>query len=366
MTMPRRSRSQSCATLGHRGRVRQKRRAVAAIMALLATIAFAGAETAQAQACWPSDTPVGALPGMPPPVFCALTTGSGSTAVIGTNSWIDDFDHGLSLADMNGSGYRVFENLGGAHQTLHWRHADHWMVDIAPSAQDTEFPAGSTGGAMLSPDRTFRFEDDKLVVETVLAASMPGYQVGVGSLWGEVDITTGAAPDSLGRPGTLYGYDHFPGHWTLGCRYQPDSHIVCSLMDDTNQGLPNGRVWEMSFFQHVGTDVFGGGDWVGGGTVFDECASDEGDGMCRMLFRLELTETSVEVFIDGERYFSQTGMPPLPAGFLDADLHVYASSMFSRIPGDTIRYHWDRFAVNPEAHEGTGEEPPTDPPSCPD
>ena len=333
-------------------------------MTLIATIAFAGAETAAAQDCWPTATPVGALEGMPPPVFCSLTTGSGSTAVTSGNAWVDDFDHGLTLADMSGSGYRVFENLGGAHETMHWRHADHWMVDIAPSAQDTAFPAGSTGGAMLSPDRTFRFDGDKLVIETVLAASMPGYQSGVGSMWGEVDITTGAVPDPTGRRGALYGYDHFPNHWTLGCRYQPDSHIVCSLMDDTQRGLPDGRVWEMSFFQHVGTEVFGGGDWVGGGDVFDACEIGEGDGMCRMLFRLELTATSVEVFIDGERYFAQSDIPPLPDEFLNADLHVYASSMFSRIPGDTIRFHWDRFAVNPAALGDPA--PPVEPPSCPD
>lgn len=333
-------------------------------MTMLATIVLAGTEPVAAQDCWPTATPVGALPGMPGPVFCSLTTGAGSTAVVGTNTWVDDFDHGLTLADMQGSGYRIFEDLGGAHKTLHWRHADHWMVDIAPSEQDTEFPAGATGGAMLSPDQTFRFEDGKLVIETVLAASMPGYQVGVGSLWGEVDITTGSTPDDLGRPGTLYGYDHFPGHWTLGCRYQPDSHIICSLMDDTVRGLPDGRVWEMSFFQHVGTEVFGGGDWVGGGDVFDACQPEEGDGMCRMLFRLELTETSVEVFIDGERYFAQSGIPPLPSDFLNADLHVYASSMFSRVPGDTIRFHWDRLAVNPDLPLGGPVDDP--PPSCPD
>lgn len=349
-----------------RRRNHHRRQAIAAVMALIATLVLAGSNTAAAQNqdCWPTDVPVGALPSMPPPIFCSLVTGAGSTAESGPNTWIDDFDHGLSLADMSGSGYQVFEDLGNAHRTLHWRHADHWMVDIAPDAPDTAFPDGSSGGAMLSPDRTFRFEDGALVIETELAASMPGYQVGVGSAWGEVDISTGSAPDDTGRPGALYGYDHFPGHWTLGCRYQPDSHVVCSLMDDTERGLPDGRVWEMSFFQHVGTEVFGGGDWVGGGSVFDECGVDEPDGLCRMNFRLELTETSVEVFVNGERYFAQSGIPSLPSGFMDADLHVYASSMFSRVPGDTVRFHWDRFAVNPEGPLEPGE--PGEPPSCPD
>jgi len=341
--------------------------AIGLLMTMLIATIVIDSTAARAQTdCWPTDVAVGALPGMPPPVFCTLSPGSGSTAQAGANTWIDDFDHGLSLADMNGSGYQVFENLGGIHQSAHWRHADHWMVDIAPDARDAQFPDGSGGGAMLSPDQTFRFVDGKLIIETTLAASMPGYEQigGVGSGWGEVDITTGAAPDQHGRPGALYGYDYFPGHWTLGCRYQADSHVICSLFDDSNNGLndgqPNdGRVWEMSFFQQVGDEVFGGGDWVGGGDVFDECGEGEGDGMCRMLFRLELTETSVEVFIDGVRYFAQTGIPPLPDALLQGDLHVYASSMVARLPGDTIRFHWDRFAVNPDG-------PVEPPPSCPD
>lgn len=298
--------------------------------------------------CGPTGTPVGALDTMPPPVFCSITETGPGTSIRKKNSWVDDFDHGLFFADFSGTRYRVFEPVGGVHQAIHWRHADHWMVDIAPDSPDSAFPDSVLGGALMRPKKRFEFKNNgTFVVEAELAAEMPGYQTaGIGSAWGEIDITTKARPNRP-RPGATYGYDYFSGHFTLGCRFQPDTHVICSLFDDSNLGIDGGRIWEMSFFQHVGTDVFGGGDWVGDGNVWDRCGPTEPDAECRMTFRLELTETSVSVFVDGELYFAQEGIPPLPDELLNGRLFVYASSMVAAHDGDVVRFHWDRLAINP-------------------
>src|SRR5262245_12769101 len=92
------------------------------------------------QSCWPHNVPLGALPGQPLPVWCYPTLASGPpTFSQGLNSWVDDFNHGLSLADI-GSGYKVFERARGINKSLHWRHSNHWMVDV--NGKDTT-PADS-------------------------------------------------------------------------------------------------------------------------------------------------------------------------------------------------------------------------------
>lgn len=327
---------------------------------LIATLFGVGlyAAPAGAQQCWPTATPVGALPSQPPPVFCTIDGAGPGTAEAGDNRWIDDFDHGLSFASFDGAGYEVFDAVGTVHRSIHWRHADHWMVDIAPDAIDERWPDSAGGGAMIRPDQTFSFVDGKLVVEATFAPAIHGYDTltpgSVGTAWGEIDVTTGSAPMD-GRRGAGYGYDFFPGHYTLGCRMQPDTNIICSLMDNTDRGLlDGGRMWEMSFFQHVGTEVFGGNDFVERGSLHQECGPGVPDAQCRMTFRMELTETSVAVYIDDTLYFEQTGIPPLPTELLEGDLHVYAASMLGRHDADTVRFHWDRFAVNPD-NTGSGE-----------
>lgn len=335
---------------------------LAMVLALVVGTLTVASSQAQEPDCWPVDVPTGAIEGQPAPVFCLVVNSGEGTAEVAGNSWEDDFDHGLSFATFDGTGYQVFEELGSVEQSVHWRHADHWMVDLAPDPQ-SDTGRNARGGAMLRPDTTFRFDDGKLVVEADFAAGIPGYQGGgFGQAWGEIDITTAAAPDDVGRVGATYGYDYFPGHYTLGCRFQVDSNVTCSLMDDSDQNFfTTGRIWEMSFFQHVGTSVFGGSDFVGDGEVFEECSEGSPDSECRSRWRLELTETSLSVFINEQLYFEQTGIPPLPTELFDAELYVYASSITGAHDGDAIRYHWDRFAVNPDA-EPVG--PPVDPPSC--
>ena len=242
------------------------------------------------------------------------------------------------MANFNGTGYRVFDGLD-IEGSVHWRHAQHWMVDVATRANR----GGPTGGAMLSPNQSFRFQNGKLIVEADVAARHPDY----GDAWAEIDISTGSQPTQRRRDG-LYGYDWFPGNYTLGCRFQRDSAVICSLFDNSSGDRPGGgRMWEMSWFQHVGSDVFGGQSFVDNGEFFRACARGQGDAACRDRIRLELTSTSLTVYVNGKLYFRQTGVPALPSGFVNGNLHVYYSSMVSGFKGDAVRFHWDRLAVNP-------------------
>lgn len=293
---------------------------------------------------WPNAVPAAALPGQPPPVFCLINAYGPATDEEGPNYWSDDFDHGLSLATFDGTGYKTYDEIG-AWRTIFWRHAEHWMVDIAPHPQNTSY-GWNRGYTMLRPDRTFKFENGKLVVETTVAAGHEGYDE---KAWPEIVISTGPTPYQ--EPVALYGYDQFPQHWTLGCRLQSSRVPICALK--ANNGTPpqgSGQIWETAFWLPIGSHTFGG--FPGGGleNLWRECEVTDPDLVCRDHFRLELTKTSLKLFVNGGLYFEQSGLPAqyaLPDAFVNGNLYVYLVSSQVNHPADTIRYHWDNFFINP-------------------
>ena len=211
---------------------------------------------------------------------------------------------------------------------------------------------------MLRPDRSFRFENGKFILEADVAAGHEAYDV---NAWPELVVSTAERPEGFTPGASRYGYDMFPGHWTLGCRLQESRRPVCALRDDTGDfasGKASNRVWEMSWFQEVGSHVFGGTEFEGRGDYWRQCTLEDPDEKCRDRFRLELTRTSLTLYVNGIKYFEQTGIPPLPLAFVEADLYPYFASVSIQHDADTIRYHWDRIAVNP----GT---PPTAAPGFP-
>lgn len=184
------------------------------------------------------------------------------------------------------------------------------------------------------------------MIETDFAAGHQDYS----SLraWGEIVITTAPIPEGY-RTGGTYAYEMFPGADTLGCRLQADRHTICSLMDPTsNSALYGGRTWEMSFFQHVDDTVYGGEPSGDRGNCFRVCQADtDPDTACRDRFRMELTKTSLTLYVNGVLYFQQQGIPPLPDSLVDGDVYVYFASIAGRSDHDVIRFHWDRIAINP-------------------
>ena len=297
--------------------------------------------------CWPTGVPAGAITGQPAPVFCSIVNHGPDTSTASDNVWVDEFDHHLHFGSFAGAAYRIFERLA-VHKSLHWRHADHWMVDIAPDAPDQISADDAIGGAMLRPERTFRFQEGRLRVDTDYAAGVPAYGA---TAWGEIIITTGDHPVYQNNPDgeeirhdALYGYDLFPNHWTLGCRLQADSHTTCSLMKNNTLG-PNegGRSWEISFFQIVGETAMGG---FSDGSYYRFCQEGDPDMACRDRFRLEVTRTSLTIYANGSKSFEQTRLPPLPDELMNGDLYIYLASIVNRAQADTVRFHWDSFAVN--------------------
>lgn len=293
--------------------------------------------------CWPNGTPAGALPQQPAPVLCRSLTGGPDTSTQTVNAWHDEFDHGLTFGGFQDTKYKIYDALA-AYDSAHWRHADHWMVDLVPRPMEDGL-GYDMGAAMLRPNRSFTFKNGKLIIESDVAAGLLAYGK---KAWPEIIVTTAAKP--LGRvPRGTYAYDMFPRDWTFGCRLSTNRHPTCALKkNDGSHNQAGTQVWEMSFFQKVGTKVIGGTEIGERGKYWRLCQLDEPDTLCRDRFRLELTRTSVILYVNGLLYFQQTGIPALPNELVNGRLYVYLASAHVSHPADTIRYHWDRFTINTE------------------
>ncbi len=73
------------------------------------------------------------------------------------------------------------------------------------------------------------------------------------------------------------------------------------------------------------------------GEFFRACQKNEMDNVRRDRFRIELTQDSVSVYVNGKLYLQQSGLAAkdqLPEPFLSSDLYVYFSNWTNRPLGD--------------------------------
>lgn len=308
-----------------------------------------------------SQTPLGALPPSIP-TWCSPIASGPTTFVNGANSWLDEFNHGLTNASL-GSGYRVFTSADAGQddklvRQAHFRHADHWMVDIQGRDRDGG-PPWNYGGATMRPDRSFRFENGRLVVEADVAAGISQY---AGSAWPELTVTTAPAP--TGVIDDLYAYGIFRGQWTFGCRLEDQRGINCALWDNTGRvDDAGGRRYELPLRGYQGMTIYEASDAVRNG-AWRRCVGTDPDLNCRDRFRLELERTAWRLFVNGTRIYEASNIPQdrqLPDAMVNGDVYVYFASWIAKPNADTVRFHWDRLAVNPGSNGGPSPMPTATP-----
>jgi hypothetical protein len=305
----------------------------------------------------PMATPIGALPPAMP-MFCdRLMRGVRGTFINRRNSWIDDFEHNASMAEL-GPGYVRFEKSSlqtGRSGTF--RHNNHWMADVWATN-------GQVGGTQMRPDRSFRFRKGKLVVVTDVAASIDAYE---GFAWPEITVTTASSPASRRYGPTparsigddLYAYGQFGGYNTIGIRLT-GARPIQAFYDNTERGFPCGRLFELSWFQDGSTpagspcprpkqfNIWGGGEWAAPGAV-RTCRGTDPDINCRDRFRWVLTKHRITLYANGRKLMQHTALPGfgLPDRFIKSPVYVYFSDWVYQGPNRVVRFHWDRVAVNP-------------------
>ena len=341
--------------------------------------------------------------------WCFPLVAGPTTRVSGANDWVDEFQTNVAMQTLGavnlpvgnnhldeslGSDYKVFNNIttggsGGQIKTQGFINNNHWMFDLGGAHIES--------GTLLSPNRSFRWENGKLVVEADFAAGMAEY--GGADQFGEIDINTsptitdGKLPATLGidcgnnvehfgafagtckTPDPLYGYGQFPGHWSLGCRLEAQGNVICSLYNPTGVPVSNGdhstgtgRVWEVSPIE-IGDDiqVFEQTPGIlGSQQLWRRCQPNQMDMFCRDRFRIELTRTTLTLFVNGHVFFSFgvepghsiAGIPQagqlVPDELLSRPNYVYYTTWLSAFNTEPlVRFHWGRVAVNPHNRDGS-------------
>jgi hypothetical protein len=336
--------------------------------------------------CSPNVVPVGQAnpPGSQSepmaPIWCFTLNPQGPpTRVTGTNDWVDTFEGVTQMGRFNDGDldYRVFDNVqnGGSARTQHFTNNNHWMDDNA---------GGFLGGTMLRPNRSFRFENGKLIVEADVAAGISGYMDSGGGdiAWPEIDISTADSPNAHPVTDGLYAYGRFGGFDTFGCRLHAAQKFTCSY--EAARGGANGRdtfpcfefsparLVEISGFEGCGTSQSGGDPGFGApGQFFRTCnsAAQVPDMMCRDRFRLELSQNGLVAYVNGGLYFQDTGWPTrnqLPATVANGStpVYVYLSDWEDTPNQPAYRFHWQRLAINPHAPDGSMLPPSAAPSFC--
>jgi hypothetical protein len=328
------------------------------------------------------------------PIWCFnLTTNRPTTRVTGANDWVDEFDTGVQMGRLNDHdmGYRVIDAFNTDPAFMRqgtFANANHWMVDVANVTQYS-----LSGGQMFSPDRGFAAEGGVLVIEADVAASTDA--MGGANQFVEIDLTSAANINPLNATNAtvdaLYGYGEFGGVGAMGCRLESGANFVCAMYDDTfhatdgrdvRGGFPSGesgRVWET---QGVGNALTAAS--IRGGypefvvapglqlrDVWRVCAPNEMDMHCRDRFRMEVTKTSIHLYVNGYGAMFIDGLfasnpegrdSRIPDSFLTQGRPYFTSWINGGRDQPLTRFHWDRIAVNP--HDAPGHlQPPTSAPS---
>jgi hypothetical protein len=314
------------------------------------------------------DTPLGALPPAKP-MLCDVLAPAVDTHVETTNGWVDNFQHGATMAELSSSYRQGTVNTNGVSR--HFLHADHWMVDIR--SDSGQYP--TLLAAWMRPDTAFRPKaDGSVVIEFEVATPITGTRdvATLSDSWPEFAITTAPAPTGpypWGSPflrnGT-YFYEAFAGADVMGCRMQQSRHPICAFYDKSadGAGTPD-RLWEVN---QNGTDVVPGSEFGGDPTspgladAWASCSAvDDPDTVCRNTFRWTLSATHMRLDVrrpggsfvkyyeatpcndrDGCSTGQLSRILDAPGGF-----YVYFADFAYRIENDeVIRFHWDRLAIN--------------------
>jgi hypothetical protein len=317
------------------------------------------------------------------------------TRVAGANDWVDTFDNDAPTIvhfDDHAMGYRVFDALHGPQGSFgvgKFVNMDHWMIDLVDSSQYR-----LSGGVLVSPDKQFSFENGTLVVEVDAVAGSDG--MGGADAFYEIDVSPAAAPTGV-IVDPLYGYGNFGMVGAVGCRLerqQDGPHVVCAMYDNSGRdaggtsvvGQPNGRPGRLWETQGVGTaataPVVEGGypGWAIPGTnlhvrdVWRECADNELDIRCRDRFRMEITRTSIRLFVNSYLVMRIEGLYAvnpstgsdnrIPDSWFNSGVRPYFTSWINAGMHTPARWHWDRIAVNPHNAQGGFAAPSAAPSFC--
>ncbi len=251
---------------------------------------------------------------------------------------VDGAGDGRSLSDLEVTTYgdveaRVLEIDDGERNP--W-----WVAEIIPFPAETGAlpadPASRAGGAVFPLADRAQFQEGRLQVATQLVAGHADHINSDSSGEGHWVIVTQSADEHQIDSRASSAPQVFADEYSLFCGITGGSSgriADCGLFN------PDGESdWSTNFFaRDYPSDPEGGADIDG--SFFTLCDSTDTADACLVDVAFEFAETSVTIFVDGEQFFHQADLPPLPAELVEADLTAWwgVSTVHSEI--NQIRFH---------------------------
>jgi hypothetical protein len=289
--------------------------------------------------------PVGALEPARAAWCAPMRARAAPTAVVRRNSWIDAFGGSVEHGAMP-AGYRIVEaGAPSIYRSAHFAHNGHWMVDVESAGVPPEKYVGGKpdpreasdfGGALMRPDRPFRAESGRIVVEADASAGMEAYV----DAWPEIVITTAAEPGSIVDPRFTYGI--FGGNAAFGCRFERDRTPVCAAFGT------DGPLFDLAYDRTPGGAIAGGTPTGERTAAWRLCGVTDPDALCRDRFSLVIEPDRVVLSVNGTPYMEhRLAGARLPAALFTEDVYVWFGSWLYQPTPAVIRFHWGRIAINP-------------------
>ena len=98
------------------------------------------------------------------------------------------------------------------------------------------------------------------------------------------------------------------------------------------------------------------------------CDSNQMDMHCRDRIRMELTKSSLTLYVNGVKYMESGGWPSdvqLPDSFVNGPIYAYNMNMMNGFnSAEVVRFHWDNLAINPKDAHGNPRPPTVSPSFC--
>lgn len=212
-----------------------------------------------------------------------------------------------------------------------------FVVEIAPRPNDAGPvslpPDGASGGVLVRSNMATSFADGSFQVDAGVFLGHDDYQnsardPGVSF---ELVVTTAPEPDLDGTG--LFADERFEGAPVIGCRLDLETVSTCSLIDSGGT-----EVWQTNFFSPLGGEQpFGG--FETDSLRFTRCTATGQFAECVDSVAMQIAPGSIRLLLNGEVFFEQVGLPPLPSDLLDAEVYSYWAVLTNRSELELLRFH---------------------------
>lgn len=256
--------------------------------------------------CTFQQKPQGSSSDQPFPIWCYSKLSSATTTLRAQAAMlIDDFNDNRSFSDCCRD-YSIFKDSRAVGTATFWKHRNQLLMD------------SDGGSAMIRTKKSLQLAEGALSVDFEAATNMPGYN---DRIMHEIILSSAQKPT-----------DNFAKQEYIRCTIQgATTSISCTTRTLNNPDQKTIDLAPLSAAQR---------------SAWKTCKDGEPAANCMNRFRLELTNNTIKIQVNGINMPLRNATIQLPPSFKDGAFFAYFSSVNRNKAGTTYRFYWDNFAIN--------------------